>query len=91
MTTADHLRELIAEYYRISGMMTGVIADLVTCDDDERCETLAIEAADLAGGVNAALDNLRRWVADPKVLGRDNFYRYLEAGSEDRPPTPDAA
>ena len=91
MTTPSHLKQLIANYYQISGLMAGAVVELVTCDNDEQCETHARNVSEIAAGVNVALDDLRRFVADPKVLGRDNFYTYLEANDEDLTPPPDAA
>jgi len=78
MTTADHLQELIANYYKVSGLMAGAVVQLLTSDNDEQCETHARSVTELAEGANVALDELRRFAADPKVLGRDNFYEFLE-------------
>ena len=90
MTTLSHLQDLIAKYYEVSGLMAGSIVALVTSDNDEQAATHARNAAELAAGANLALDDLRRYVADPKILGRDNFYTFLER-REDQPTPPDAA
>ena len=90
MTTTSHVQQLIADYYSISGLFAGSIVSLVTADTDEDAATHAAAVRELSGGVNDALDNLRRYVADPHVLGRDNFYAFLER-HEDNATPPDAA
>ena len=92
MTTADHFQQLIADYYRVSGLLSGAVVMLVTADNDEDAARHARAAMDLTVGVNAALDNLRRFAADHKVLGRDNWYMFLERpAGENLPTPPDAA
>jgi|HubBroStandDraft_1064217.scaffolds.fasta_scaffold266302_2 hypothetical protein len=78
MTTADHLRELINEHYVITGMMARAVVELITADNDEQAEMHAKAVVKLSEGCNTSLDNLRRWCADAKVLGRDNWYEFLE-------------
>ena len=78
MTTTQHVQELVDNYHHVSGLMAAAVVALTTSDNDEQCETHARSVAQLAEGANAAMDDLRRYVSDPKVLGRDNFYEFLE-------------
>jgi hypothetical protein len=82
MTTESHLRDLITNYERIAGMLTGAIVELVTSDNDEQSETHARAVVELSEGVNLALNDLRTYLGDPKVLGRDNFWKFLLVDEE---------
>lgn len=92
MTTADHFQQLIADYYRVTGLLSGAVVMLVTADSDEDAALHARAVIDLSVGVNVALDDLRRFAADHRVLGRDNWYMFLERpAGENLPTPPDAA
>lgn len=71
------LRDLTADYYTISGLASRALVELITADNDEQAETHARALVELTAGMNAAVDNLRQYAADPKVLGRDNFATFL--------------
>lgn len=77
MTTTSHLQDLIAQYYEVTGLLSAAIVELVTATSDLDARRHAQAVIDLSVGVNQGLEDLRRWVADPKVLGRDNFYQQL--------------
>lgn len=78
MTTHDHLQKLIGDYYVIAGLASAALVELITCDNDEQCETHARALLNLFQGQNQAIDDLREYAADAKVLGRDNFYQFVE-------------
>lgn len=81
MTTQGQLQKLIGDYYVIAGLASAALVELITCDNDEQCETHARALLNLFQGQNQAIDDLREYAADAKVLGRDNFYTFIEAPS----------